>query len=79
VPASGVPMVASRTMPVSAHQVGGAGIAIGADPRQPWHRQRRRTAAQRSVVWHPQRHTERADDRADQALGLSVGEAEHRA
>src|ERR1700712_4540408 len=54
-------------------------MATRADGRQPWHRQRRRTTAQRSVVRHPQRQTEQADDGADQTLRLSIGEAEHSA
>ena len=39
--------------------------------------QRRRTPAQGGVVRHVQTKAERADDGAEQALGLPVGQVEH--
>src|SRR3954466_1919064 len=55
------------------------GTGTGAARPRPRHLQRRRPAAECRVVRHTQREAEQADDGADQALGLPVGEAEHRA
>jgi len=55
-------------------------LAVGCTgvPR-PRHVQRRRAPAQGGVVRHAQAETKEADDGAEQALGLPVGQAEHRA
>jgi len=52
-------------------------ISPGGGIPRPLHVQRRRTPAQRRVVRHAQAEAEQAEDGANQALGLPVGEAEH--
>jgi len=60
-------------------QVHGFAASTGVGVPRPRHLQRRRTPAQRRVVRHAQAQAEQADDGAEQALGLPVGQAEHRA
>jgi len=58
-------------------QVHGLAASTGIGVPRPRHVQRRRTPAQRRVVRHAQAEAEQADNGAEQALGLPVGQAEH--
>src|SRR3954462_4199485 len=73
---------AVELQPRAVHQqVQGLGVVAVARPRaarlRPRHLQRLGPAAQGGVVGHGEVEPEQADDRADQPLGLAVGEAEH--
>ena len=54
------------------------GLAATAGVTRPRHLQRRRTPAERGVVRHGKAEAEQTNDGAEQALGLPVGQAEHR-
>jgi len=60
-------------------QVHGLAASPSIGVPRPRHLQRRRTPAERCVVRHGQREAKQANDGAEQALGLPVGQAEHRA
>jgi len=60
-------------------QVHGFAASTGVGMTRPRHLQRRRTPAERRVVRHGQHEAKQANDGAEQALGLPVGQAEHRA